>query len=99
MKMAWTKAMGTVANRVHWVIFFCPAAPSLATASRAGDTFVSIEKMMLAEMKGMMPRAKMVVCPIAPPDNAESRPNMPWSPACFRYSGLMPGIGIWNPSR
>ena len=50
MKMACTRAIGTTASRVHWLIFFCPAAPSLATASSAGDTFVSIEKMMDAEM-------------------------------------------------
>ena len=43
-------AIGTTARRVHWLIFFWPAAPSLETASSAGDTLVIIEKMIDAEM-------------------------------------------------
>ena len=81
------------------MIFFWPLAPSFATASRAGETLVIIEKMMLAEMKGMMPRAKIVVCPMAPPERALSRPKMFCSPVWRRNSGAIPGIGIWNPIR
>ena len=50
MNSAWTMAIGTTERRVHWLIFFWPAAPSFWMASMAGDTLVNIEKMIDAEM-------------------------------------------------
>src|SRR5215475_15482454 len=48
----------------------------------------------------MIPSAKIVVWPIAPPENALIRPKSePVSRFAVRNSGLMPGIGIWKPRR
>ena len=43
-------AIGTVAQRVHWLMFRWPAWPSLDSASSGGTTLTSSEKMMLALM-------------------------------------------------
>src|SRR5580765_5361524 len=48
----------------------------------------------------MIPSAKIVVWPIAPPENALIRPKSdPVSRFAVRNSGLMPGIGTWKPRR
>ncbi len=76
MPIDWTIEITTVPYRVHCVIFFLPRSPSLDSFSRYGHTTVSSCRMIDAEMYGMIPRAKIVMRPSAPPEKRFRKPRI-----------------------
>jgi len=69
MPIAWKVASTTVPSRVYCVILRLPASPSFFYCSSFGITDLIYCMMMLAEMYGMMPRARMLARSRAPPEN------------------------------
>jgi len=79
------------------LIFFRPLSPSFFSASSVGETAVNSWRMIDDEIYGMMPSAKIVIRPSAPPENMSNMPRMP--PALrakisCRMCGSIPGIGM-----
>ncbi len=87
---------------MYWVILRRPDSPSLRSDSSDGSTYVSICKMIEAEMYGMIPIEKMEKRPSAPPANMFNRPKMPpcWDWKNLRNSsGSINGTGMCVPIR
>ena len=89
--------------RVYCVILRWPTAPSCCNFSSFGMTTPRTCMMMLAVMYGMMPSAKMLNEPNAPPENMSRKPSAPcdctpslnWATA----SRSMPGTRTALPAR
>ena len=82
---------------MYWFIFLRPASPSFLSFSKWGETAVSSCMMIIAEMYGMMLRAKIVMRLNAPPAKVSKMSRMP--PDCrlkmsSRIVGSMPGSGM-----
>ncbi|OPZ76219.1 MAG: hypothetical protein BWY79_01720 [Actinobacteria bacterium ADurb.Bin444] len=84
-----------VKYRVYWLIFFCPASPSLASAASEGTTTVSSENMIDAVMYGMIPRANTATRSSAPPTNRSMNAKTP-PPVVSSFSAWRstPGTGM-----
>ncbi len=97
-----TSESPTVPYRVYWLIFFRPCSPSLLSRSSGGTTTVRSWMMMLAEMYGMMPSAKIDNCSIAPPLNMLNIPRKPVVADCMysiMRSRFTPGTMMNTPIR
>jgi hypothetical protein len=66
-------------------------APSFCTASIVGDTFTSIEKMIEAEMYGMIPSEKIASDRSRPRERAHQPEQRSLIRCWSRNSGLIPG--------
>ena len=102
MPSDWMIEIATVPYRVHCVIFFLPRSPSLESFSKYGHTTVRSCRMIDAEMYGMIPRAKIVMRPSAPPENRFRKPRivpLAWFVNSAIATGSTPGVGMNAPRR
>ncbi len=102
MPMPWITDSTIVPYLVYWVILRRPSSPSLESFSRYGHTTVNSWRMIDAEMYGMIPSAKTVILPSAPPEKRLMNPSRVPSAAFVNSAiatGSIPGIGMNDPNR